>query len=241
MYGTSRHATNGEEQDGFRTLQLDVTSESSIQKALAYVQEHEGKLDVLINNAGLGMAGPIENTTTEEAKNIFNTNVFGVLNMCRLAVPMLRQSQSPYLINVTSIAGKLALPFRGIYAASKHAVEGMTESLSMELHPFGIRVCIIEPGDFNTDINQRRIIASHVDKSLYNGAFDQTLAQINKEVSQAPAPHAIAKTVERILKTSSPRLRYVVGSPIQRLSIHIKKLLPGRRFESMLMKHYRLK
>ena len=222
-------------------VQLDVTSETSIQAALHYVQEQEGRLDVLINNAGLGMAGPIENTSDEEVKRIFDTNVFGVLNMCRLAIPLLRKSDNPYLINVTSIAGKVALPFRGIYAASKHAVEGLTEALSMEVKPFGIRVCIVEPGDFNTDINQRRLVAQGVDKDLYNGHFDQTLAQINEEVNQAPAPHAIAKTVERILASSTPRLRYVVGTRLQRLSIHIKNMLPGRRFESILMKHYKLK
>lgn len=226
--------------DNFHLVQMDVTDESSIASALEWLQHKEAQLDVLINNAGLGMAGPLENTSAEEVREIFETNVFGVLNVCRQAIDLLRRSDSPYLINITSIAGRVALPFRGIYSSSKFAVEGLTESLSMELRPFGIRVSIIEPGDFRTNINANRRVAKHVDHTLYNGTFDQTLEQINAHVQSAQDPILIARQVERILNTSKPKLRYIVATRVQRLSIQLKRLLPGRKFERMLMGHYDL-
>ena len=152
VYGTSRSAKWGDTLDGFSLVNLDVTDPDSIERALALIKREAGTLDVLINNAGLGMAGPIECTSDQEARALFDTNMFGVLNVCRQAIPMLREAGGGHLINITSIAAK-SLPYRGIYAATKHAVEGLTESLSMEVKPFGIAVSIIEPGDFKTNIN----------------------------------------------------------------------------------------
>ncbi|MFZ6052209.1 SDR family oxidoreductase [Halocola ammonii] len=240
VFGTSRKAKNGEKLENFTLVNMDVTSEESISEAIDYILKNNGPIDVLVNNAGLGIAGPLENTSDEEAKKVFETNVFGVLNVCRACIPILRDNGGGNIINVTSIGGIVGLPFRGIYCSSKFAVEGITETLSMELRAFNIHVSIIEPGDFKTNINQNRLVSKDIDTLNYDGTFEETLNQINSEVAGARDPIYIARQVHRIIKSKNPRLRYKVATPTQRLSVFLKRILPGRLFEKMLMKHYHL-
>lgn len=241
VYGTSRSVENGTTLDSFQLVRMDVTDEESITRALQFILDKEGRLDVLINNAGLGMAGPLENTSTAEAREIYETNVFGVLNVCRQCIPHIRKSPKGQIINITSIGGMVSLPFRGIYCSSKYAVEGITETLSMELMHTGIQVSLIEPGDFRTNINENRRVVSHVNKEVYNGLFDDTLAQIHEEVSNARDPELIGKMVHRIMRSRNPKLRYKVATFTQRLSVFLKRILPARTFEYLIMKHYNLK
>lgn len=238
VYAASRKVENQLE-GNLRTIQMDVTLEPSVKSAIQIIELNHGKLDALINNAGLGMAGPIENTSEKEAKEIFDTNVFGVLNVCRACIPLLRISKGR-ILNVTSIGGIFALPFRGIYCSSKFAVEGISESLSMELAPMGIKVSIIEPGDFKTNINNNRKKAVHVDIKHYP-TFNSTLNQINREVESAFEPLIIAKAVERILHKEKPHLRYRVANTTQHFSVWLYRLLPGRWFEKLIMNHYKLR
>lgn len=240
VYGTSRSAQNGDSFANFKLVRLDVTDENSIQNAIEYIIQEEGQLDILVNNAGLGMLGPLENTSTDEAREIFETNVFGILSVCRNATPHLRKSANPYIINITSIGGRVALPFRGVYCSSKFAVEGLTEAMSMELQTFGIRVCLIEPGDFKTNINANRRISQNLDKYLYGDRFGQILARVNAEVNHASDPILIGKKVLKIINSPNPKLRYKVATFKQKLSITLKRFLPGRIFEKMMMKHYDL-
>ena len=240
VYGTSRSAQNGDSFANFKLVRLDVTDENSIQNAIEYIIQEEGQLDILVNNAGLGMLGPLENTSTDEAREIFETNVFGILSVCRNATPHLRKSTNPYIINITSIGGRVALPFRGVYCSSKFAVEGLTEAMSMELQTFGIRVCLIEPGDFKTNINANRRISQNLDKYLYGDRFGQVLARVNAEVNHASDPILIGKKVLKIINSPNPKLRYKVATFKQKLSITLKRFLPGRIFERMMMKHYDL-
>ena len=238
VFGTSRS-----QQDPaafpFEILQMDVTDEQSVQTTIESIIQKHGRLDVLINNAGLGMAGPLENTSDEEAKNIFDTNVFGVLNTCRHAVPHLRKSEG-YMINITSIAGVFGLPFRGIYSSSKSAVETISECYSLELKPHNVKVAVIEPGDFKTKINENRITSAQVNVEAYP-RFKTVLQQIHDEVDSALDPILIGKCVERILNDSSPKLRYQVATPIQKMSVLLYRFLPGRFFEKLLAKHYGLR
>jgi hypothetical protein len=241
VYGTSRKAGHGDLEDNFELVKMDVTDEASIQSALEYILSKEGRLDVLINNAGLGMAGPLENTSTVEAREIYETNVFGLLSVCRVCIPTLRKSSKGQIINITSIGGMIGLPFRGIYCSSKFAVEGITETLSMELMHSGIVVSLIEPGDFKSNINTTRRIVSNVDKSVYHSMFDQTLSQIIKEVEFARDPALIGRKVYSIIQAKHPKLRYKVATFTQRLSVFLKRVLPGRTFENLIMRHYKLK
>ena len=239
VYGTSRSERKEEKASGVKMLKVDVTDEESILSAISEIKTRHGALDVLINNAGLGMAGPIESTSAQEVEEIFNTNVFGVFNVCRAAIPLMRDSGGGNIINITSIAGHFGLPYRGIYCSSKFAVEGFSESLSMEIKKFGIEVSIIEPGDFKTSINQNRRLAQNVDEKTYPN-FRSALNQVNREVENAQDPILIAHKIEKIVKTKKPSLYYQVGTPVQKLSIFLKRILPSRTFERMIMKHYKM-
>lgn len=239
VFGASRKAVWGEKVNGVFQLPMDVTDESSVQKALKFIIDQTGRLDIVINNAGLGMVGAVENTSAEEVREVFNTNVFGVLNVCRQALPYLREQGSGHIINVTSIAGLMGLPFRGIYSASKHAVEGFSESLSQEVKSFGIKVIVIEPGDFRTNINQNRLVASK-NNSAYTDFETKVRTQINNEVENAPHPEMIGRVISRILKKENPRLRYKVATRFQRFSVLIRDIIPDRWFEALVMKFYKV-
>ena len=150
----------------FTFLKMDVRDEISIQKAVDHIIEKTGKIDVLINNAGLGTLGSLEDTNLEEARAVFETNVFGVHAMCRKVLPIMRAQNHGTILNITSIAGQVALPYRGIYNTTKFAIEGFSEALSMEVKPFNIKVIILRPGDYKTNIdNNRKIAEKALDQS----------------------------------------------------------------------------
>lgn len=239
VYGTSRKKQSDADYK-FHFLQLDVRDEQSIERAIAYVIEKEGRIDILINNAGLGMIGALEDTTIEESKSIFDTNVFGLHAMCKAVIPYMRKKNNGLIINTSSIAGKVGLPYRGIYNATKHAIEGFSEALSMELRPFNIKVIILEPGDYRTNINSNRKISKESldPSSPYYDSFKRTLDQVFNEVNTAWSPEKIAKDVERIINYKYPRLRFISAPLKQKLSILLHKVLPARLFEYMISKFY---
>lgn len=241
VFGSSRKAKNGQKFENFTLVKMDVTQPESIQKAIEYIIVETGRIDVLINNAGLGMIGPLECTSQEEIREIFETNIFGVLNVCKAVLPIMRKNERGNIINITSIGGMVSLPYRGIYCSSKFAVEAFSEALSMEVRQFGIYVTIIEPGDFKTNINQNRRIAREAKDSIYQKEFERIMNQVNEEVSQAPTPEIIGKKIDKILRKKKPGLRYKVATPLQRLSVFLKRTLPNRWFEKLIMKHYKIR
>lgn len=240
VYATSRKASFGEAKGRVFFLPLDVTSTESAQQAIDWLIQTEGRIDVLINNAGIGFAGPIEHTTKEEMQKVMDTNLYGVLDLCRLVLPHMRKQQSGRILNVSSLAGRFGLPFRGVYSATKFALEGMTESLSQEVRQFGIKVSLIEPGDFATNISANRETSNIPANSVYKQQFDNTYALINKEVAKSLPPSFIADAVARILKTEKPKVRYIVSTPFQKITVTLKAILPGRFFEKLLMNHYKI-
>jgi NAD(P)-dependent dehydrogenase (short-subunit alcohol dehydrogenase family) len=239
VFGASRSVESGVIENGITQLQLDVTSEDSIQNALNFIKQKEGRIDVLVNNAGLGMIGALENTSSRQVEEIFETNVYGVLNMCRAVLPIMRNQKSGTIFNVTSIAGLMGLPFRGIYSASKSAVEGFSEALSAEVNQFGIKVIIIEPGDFKTSINENRRIAE-IQCSTYEPFQSAVIAQVNREVEKAPNPSLIGEALIKILKKRNPRLRYKVATPFQRFSVFVRDVIPDRWFEKLVKRYYKM-
>ncbi len=240
VYAASRKVTTGQVKNGIIDLQMDVCDESSVIKAIEHISLNEGQLYALINSAGLGMTGSVEYTTDKEARALFDTNVFGVLNVCRAAIPLMRKNNNGYIINITSIAAQMGLPYRGIYSSSKFAVEGFTESLSMEVSRFGIKVCLIEPGDFRTGINTTRLKATKDDSDYYGTLHNDILKQVRHEVSTAPTPEAIGKRVIKILNNPNPNLRYRIASAKALLSYRLMRLLPSRIFEAIIKKYYKL-
>lgn len=239
VFGASRSVTTGNNEEGIIQIRMDVNSEQSVKAAVDYIINTKGRLDVVVNNAGLGIIGAVESVTDDEVKEIFDTNVFGVLNVCRHTIPFLKKQSKTYIFNITSIAGLMGLPFRGIYSASKYAVEGFSESLSQEVKDFGIKVIIIEPGDFNTNINQTRKIAKNTPEE-YIELENKVLAQVNREVSSAPHPSLIGKKILSIMKKRYPRLRYKVATPFQKFSVLTRDIIPDRWFEYLIMKYYKV-
>jgi NAD(P)-dependent dehydrogenase (short-subunit alcohol dehydrogenase family) len=240
VYGTGRFSKEIMTPEGYRMLPMDVRHEDQVQSVLQKIVSEQGRIDAVVNNAGLGLLGSVENITNEEVKAIMETNVHGVLNVCRNAIPLLREASGGTIINITSLAGLIGLPFRGIYSASKFAVEGFTESMSQEVQQFGIRVCIVEPGDFKTNINSSRMLATNV-TGHYRRQHDETLRRVNEEVSSARDPEIVGHLVQQILLSSSPKLRYKIATPSQHMAIFLKRILPGRWFEKIVMKFYGMK
>src|SRR5579872_2559800 len=151
VYGASRHPLPG---SSFESLPMDVRDEESVTAGIASIVQREGRLDVIVNNAGIAIAGAVEDTSVEEAKDQFDVNFFGALRVCRAVLPVLRDQRSGTIVNIGSIGGLIALPFQGLYSASKFALEGLSESLRLEVAPFGIHVVLIEPGDQQTPLTE---------------------------------------------------------------------------------------
>jgi NAD(P)-dependent dehydrogenase (short-subunit alcohol dehydrogenase family) len=238
VYGTSRR-TDFAPAD-FEGLVMDVTSAESVERAVSRLLAQTGRLDVAVNNAGWALAGAVEETPIEPAREQFETNFFGVLRVLRAVLPPMRAAGAGLVVNVSSIGGLMGLPFQGLYSASKFALEGLTESLRQEVARFGIRVVLIEPGDVRTAIGTRRRRIGMGPGSAYRGAGERTLAVVEREEDGGASPQEVAELLLRLTLTARPRARYTVGHPTQRLAAWLKRALPGRLFESVLMSHYRL-
>ncbi len=240
VYGTSRKSNHGELLNGIPMVHLDVTNSESVNSAVAYIISQSGRIDVLINNAGLGMAGAVEDASNEEILKIFHTNVFGAMECCRAVIPHMRNIGGGYIVNISSIAGEFGLPFRGIYSASKSALDRFSETMRMELKPANIHVSIVQPGDVRTNINANRVIAakSKLKESPYHVPFEKMYEEISREVATAQKPEMVARIVLRILENPSPRMRYPAATWVQRLSISLNRILPKHVFQSMLMRRY---
>ena len=239
VYGTSRNPSRSTDLP-FPLIALDVTRDETIEAAVAEVVRREGRLDILINNAGVGITGPIEETPDDEILKAFETNYFGPIKMIKAVLPVMRKNKAGLIINITSIAGYMGLPFRGIYSASKGALELTTEAFRMELKGSGIRMTNVAPGDFATNIAAGRYHAPVLEDSPYRHTYGSTLELMNGHVDQGDDPILMAKAIHKIIETPEPRVHYKVGQPLQRLSTALKNLLPDKWFEKMLAKHYKL-
>jgi NAD(P)-dependent dehydrogenase (short-subunit alcohol dehydrogenase family) len=221
-------------------VRLDIDLAQSVGEAVARITA-AGRLDAVVHCAGFGIGGALEDASDEEAKAIFETNLFGALRVCRESLPTLRAQGAGTIVLVSSIGGRIALPFQGLYSATKFALEGLAESLSLEVRGQGVRVVLIEPGDFRTGFTDRRArLRSAGDGSAYRDAFARALAVIESDERSASSPEPVARLVCRILDARRPRLRYTVGPFAQRLAVHLKKAIPGRAFESIIASTYRL-
>lgn len=243
VYGTSRRVQNGDRPHGFEMVQMEITNRSSIQTAIDFILQKEGTIDVLVNNAGTGMAGAVEDATTEEIENIFRLIVFAALDVSRAIIPTMRKNGSGKIINISSIGGEFGLPFRGIYSAAKSALDRFSETLRMELSPWNIYVSTIQPGDIKTNINNTRLTAakSQSQESPYHKVFSKLYRQISEEVATAKDPIIVAKIVEKIINSSSPKMRYPAATFVQRLSISLNRILPTEVFQKMLLGRYPVK
>lgn len=239
VYGTSRNPQNITG-SAFPLLAMDVRDYASINAAVAEVIQREGRLDVLINNAGVGITGPLEEIPSAEIKNNFETNLFGPIEAMKAVLPQMRTQGSGLIINITSIAGYMGLPYRSVYSASKGALELITEALRMEVKGFGVNITNVAPGDFATNIAAGRYHAPLVKGSAYEVPYGNTLATMNDHVDSGSNPQQMAEAVYAIINSQNPKVHYKVGAFLQKFSIVLKRALPDKMYEKMLMNHYKL-
>ena len=209
VFGTSRQP-QAEVESGLHMLPLDVTDDASVVACVATVLEQAGKLDVLVNNAGVDLVGAVEETALTDAKWIFDTNFFGVVRMTQTVLPHMRVQRSGQIINIGSALGRAGWPFEALYCASKYALEGYTESLRYEMALFGIKVSSVQPGFFRSNIsNTQRYPQSPV--AEYDAPRARAIELGKKWAETAPDPLPVARKIRQIIESRSPRLRYPVG------------------------------
>ncbi|MGB5981457.1 MAG: SDR family oxidoreductase [Nonlabens sp.] len=239
VYGTSRNPTRYSDLP-FELIELDVQNQQSINAAVEYIIKEENQLDVLINNAGVGITGPMEETPIDQVENAMNTNFYGPLRVLQAVLPQMRKQKSGRVINITSIAGYMGLPYRGIYSASKGALEIATEAYRMECAHLNIHFSNVAPGDFATNIAAGRFHAPVNKEGDYAEGYAHTLKLIDEHVDEGSDPKEMAEKIYSILQERNPGIHYKVGSFLQKFSIVLKKILPEKRYEKMLKKHYGL-
>lgn len=237
VYGTTRDKTKYSNFSEFTLLEMDVTKPETIHTAVRELLSKELSLDVLVNNAGVGITGPLEETPTDAILNAFNTNFNGPLNVIKVVLPQMRKQKNGLIINITSIAGYMGLPYRGIYSATKGALELITESLRLETRDFGIKLTCLAPGDFATNIASSRYHAPVLKDSPYEDDYARVLKSIDNDVDSGGDPLQVAYKVYEIITTKNPHVRYKVGSFLQRFSVVLKSILPNTWYEKLLIKH----
>jgi NAD(P)-dependent dehydrogenase (short-subunit alcohol dehydrogenase family) len=216
-------------------IPMNVDDDESVRQGMVRLYEEAGRLDAVVNSAGWLLIGSIEDTSLAEAKAQFETNFFGILRVSKAALPFLRGQGSGHIVNISSLGGVQGLPYCGLYCASKFAIEGLSESLRLEVSRFGVHVVIIEAGDFHTRMStRRRMVAEANENSIYSQSYTRLMERAAYEESQAPTPEPIAYLVDRILCDPAPKLRYRVGLRSQTAIVPLKRYLPQSLFERLL-------
>ena len=200
-------------------MALDVTDDASVTTGIAGILADAGQIDVLVNNAGVGARAAIEMYPDRVVRDVFETNVFGVWRMVRAVLPGMRERGSGAIVNVSSIAGLVAPPFNGLYSSTKHALEAMTEAMAFEVETFGVRVALIEPGYFQTNIGVN-VAAKTVltDTSPYAEAERQAVERMHEAVAGGGDPQVVADLIVEAATTEAPRLRWLAGDDAQAMA-----------------------
>jgi short-subunit dehydrogenase len=219
-------------------LQLDVNDKSSIDNAINRIKTEEKRIDVLINNAGYGLVGFFEELGLDEIRKQFETNFFGVLNVTKKVIPIMREQNRGTIINLSSGAGQVGFPGISAYVSTKFAIEGFSESLMYELFPFGIKVIIIEPGVNKTNFFNNCIVSDKSSKkgSLYSNSLKKIQNNIELMQEHATPPIEVAKVILQALNTDEPKQRYVVGNDAVMI-LEAKRSLSDIEFKKMMMQN----
>lgn len=238
VFGTSRNPQRTEQIPGVELVSLDVTDDSSVAAAVATVLARAGRLDILLNNAGFGVFGAAEESSTAQAQDLFDTNFFGVVRVTREVLPYLRAQGSGRIVNVGSVLGFLPAPYGALYAASKHALEGYSESLDHETREFGVRVTVVEPGYTNTSFEANSNDAdSPIDS--YAPTREHVKSVLAQSIQTGDDPAVVAQVVLKAATSRSPKLRYPAGPLARRLSL-LKKFAPSALLDSGVRKANKL-
>jgi len=241
VYGTGRMPPQPGKTDehGIVFLAMDVLSETSVTEGIGRILEKEHQLDVLIACAGMGIAGSVEDTSISDADLQMRTNFLGTVLVVKTCLPIMRQQKHGKIVIIGSLAGRIGMPYQAFYSSSKFALEGFTESLRHEVKPFGIDVCIVEPGDFNTGFTAARKKFG-ISGSPYSKAFLRTISIQEHDETHGAAPSIAARAVAGILEKKNMPLRLVVGPVFQKFAAGLKRIIPAKLFELLYKIYYRL-
>jgi NAD(P)-dependent dehydrogenase (short-subunit alcohol dehydrogenase family) len=237
VYGTVRKDTGY--QGSVNILKMDLLEAGSVKRAVAGVIEKEGRIDVLINNAGMHIGGPIETTPVENIRLQMDTNLLGTVILTQEVLPFMRKQGGGKIINFSSIGGLLGLPYQGIYSAAKFALEGFSEALRIEVRQFNIKVVIINPSDFHTN-NTANFLSPTGPDDPYYIQYEKTLATIEKDETNGWEPQLLARRIVKIVECKNPRQRYIIATFLSKLAVTLKHILPGRLFSRLLGYFYNI-
>jgi len=222
---------------------MDLADLGSVSAAVAEVVNREGRIDVLINNAGMHTGGPIETIPLDYIRLQMDTNFIGMVHLTREVLPVMRKQGGGTIISVSSIGGLMGLPFQAFYSASKFAIEGFSEALRMEVNQFNIKVVLINPGDFHTNnsANRRNYLAETSGTDPYAEQYKKSLAIIENDEGKGWEPVVLARKLVKIVNCKNPAQRYIISSFEQKLAVGLKYILPGKIFRMILQDHYKVK
>ena len=231
VYGIARRPFAGE---GFECFQADVTDLASVENVLETVFEREGRIDAVVNNAGMGIAGAVEYATPENIRRIFDTNLTALVEISSVAIKYLKKSKGN-LVNIGSVAGQLPIPFQSCYSATKAGVLNFSLALDGEVRRFGVKVTCIQPGDTKTGFTAARVVEGG--EADYGGRIGKSVKRMEHDEQNGKSPDSVAKAVQRALKKRRPPLKITVGGQYK-LFVGLQKLLPTRFVNFILRKLY---
>lgn len=239
VYGTHRREV--EKLPGVEYICADSSDEAQVEAAVSRVLEAEGRIDVFINNAGMGIGGPLEFCSVADIQHQMDVNFMGMVRWLSHIIPTMRKQGFGQIICISSIAGRMGLPFQGAYSASKFAMTGYCEALRLELCQSGVRVILIEPGDFATSFSDNRCsVHSDVVAKAYP-SYNQSMENVEQSESHGLKPSYLADKISKIVRKTNPHNRYVIATWLQSISVYAKRLLPEKVFFWILSKYFNLK
>jgi NAD(P)-dependent dehydrogenase (short-subunit alcohol dehydrogenase family) len=224
--------------DRLELRRVDITEMESLAGAVEAIAGDHGHIDVLVNNAGFSTAGFAEDITLAELRHQMETNFFGNVAMTKAVLPIMRAQRSGHIVQISSVVGRTPAPLLSSYSASKFALEGWSESLRIEVHSLGIRVVLIEPGDYDTDIWQRNLVIGKqaLDPSSPNKARSQRFAEfVKSRTTKRRDPREVGQLIARVANDPNPKLRYLIGSDTK-MQVWLRTLMPWRRYERVVAK-----
>lgn len=241
VYGTYLPGDKVRKDDfSYAMLELDITVDDSAKQCIKQLIQAEGRIDVLINNAGTSIAGALEDTQIDEARWQMEINFFGPLRMINAVLPQMRSQGGGRILTTSSMAGHMGLPYQSIYCASKYALEGINESLRLETKGSGIDAAVICPGDFNTGFTAARTYTRDAQSNTHKQQLAITMGIAENDERNSPDPMMVAKLYVKLVDTPKLKVRYFVSGKLQRMGLFLKWLLPGILFEFIMRKNYQL-
>ncbi|MCQ4036230.1 SDR family oxidoreductase [Kaistella montana] len=235
VYGLSRKNV---ESDFFKTIPTDITDNSQVQNAISEILKSEKSIDILINNAGMGMVGAVEDSTQEEIMKLFNLNLVGSVQMMSAVLPKMRKQKSGKIINISSIGSEMGLPFRGFYSASKSALDKVTEAIRYEVSPWKIDVCTLHLGDIKTKIAENRVKTKVSEP--YKKTFEKVYSLMNAHVDDGTEPSEVAEYIDQLLAKKSWKAHYYFGKFGQKIGVPLKWILPQNFYENLMKKYNKM-